>query len=299
MNHTNLIFVAFSFIVGILVFAIWSNTHVFAQQLPSLSSSLPPSGGSGSSSPSSPISSELKAKMCDPSNPSLKVVNTTESNICGIAKTVKPPIASAATPPQTSAVSSPSSQQTATTIKPSAANITAPKQQQTKTTNNNNINAISRPIGDATGTTIATVSHPTANGSSSPSPAIAPQTRAVNEQKHALTVPSPITLINSTARQNDTFAATPPVVYSDKMMYLGYHGDDGSPTNRDSSPNDKSSSESKLFIHRSSTTTSNHGNKQSSLLPDLESAIKNKVDSIIKNTVSRIKDNTPLILPFP
>ena len=63
MNHTNLIFIAFSFIVGILVFAIWSSTHVFAQQ----SSSLPSSGGSGSNSPSNPISSELKAKMCDPS----------------------------------------------------------------------------------------------------------------------------------------------------------------------------------------------------------------------------------------
>jgi hypothetical protein len=38
---------------------------VFAQQLSS--SSLPPSDVSGSSSPSNPISSELKAKMCDPS----------------------------------------------------------------------------------------------------------------------------------------------------------------------------------------------------------------------------------------
>jgi hypothetical protein len=46
--------------------------------------------------------------MCDPSNPDLKVVNTTESGICGIAKTVKPPLLSAAaTPPQTT-ISSPS-----------------------------------------------------------------------------------------------------------------------------------------------------------------------------------------------
>jgi hypothetical protein len=107
MNHTNLIFVAFSLVVGTLVFAIWSNTHVFAQHSPSLSSSsLPSSSGGSSSSPSNPISPELKAKMCDPSNPTLKVVNTTESNICGIPKTVKPPVASSAATPPTSAVSS-------------------------------------------------------------------------------------------------------------------------------------------------------------------------------------------------
>ena len=36
--------------------------------------------------------------MCNPSNPDLKVVNTTEARICGISKTVKPPLALAATP---------------------------------------------------------------------------------------------------------------------------------------------------------------------------------------------------------
>jgi hypothetical protein len=30
--------------------------------------------------------------MCDPNSPSLKVVNTTESRICGIPKTVQPSI---------------------------------------------------------------------------------------------------------------------------------------------------------------------------------------------------------------
>jgi len=38
-----------------------------------------------------------------------------------------------------------------------------------------------------------------------------------------------MTLINSTAGQNDTFAAAPLVVASDKLMYLGYHTSDGSP----------------------------------------------------------------------
>ena len=129
-----------------------------------------------------------------------------------------------------------------------------------------------------------------------------------------------MTLINSTAGQNDTFAAVPPVVASDKLMYLGYHGGD-------SSTNDKSSSDSKQpSIHRSSSTASdddstgkktssspkkdksssskpsgstNDGSESLPLLPEFESAIKNKVDSIIKDTISSIKDNTPFLLPFP
>ena len=46
------------------------------------------------SSPTSPsptnktVSPELKSKMCDPNNPKLRFVNTTESNICGIPKTI-------------------------------------------------------------------------------------------------------------------------------------------------------------------------------------------------------------------
>ena len=46
-------------------------------------------------SPTSPsptnttVSPALKSKMCDPNNPKLRFVNTTESNICGIPKTIK------------------------------------------------------------------------------------------------------------------------------------------------------------------------------------------------------------------
>jgi hypothetical protein len=299
MNHTNLIFIISSLLVGILVFSIWSNTHAFAQQPPS--SSLPPDGSSSSTSLSNPITSELKAKICDPSNPDLKVINTTESRICGIAKTVKPPLASSVVTPPTSAVSSPSSppstQQTTTTV---ATNTATPPNQQVKTSNNNT-NVISRPNGGPTGRTIAPVSN-ASNKSLSPtslSLAIAPQVKAIKQQ---LQPPAP------------------PVVASDKLMYLGYHG-------VDSQPNDKSSSDSKQSsIHRSSSTASDDnstGKKTSSsprkdkssgsgpsssttdgsesllLLPDLESAIKNKVDSIIKNTISSIKDNTPFLLPFP
>jgi hypothetical protein len=156
MNHTSSIFALFSVLVGIMLFGIWSNIHAYAQQSSSPTLSAPRTGGSVSTT----ISPELKAKMCDPSNPSLKVVNTTESNICGIPKTVKPPSLSAATPSISAVSSSLPPQQTTTTTKPTAvASVAAPRkqqqQQQIATTNNNN--SVSRPTGGATGATIAPV----------------------------------------------------------------------------------------------------------------------------------------------
>src|SRR5919205_322904 len=211
MNHTTLIVIVFSFLVGTLVFAIWSNTRVFAQQLPSVSSSSssPAAGNHSTSSSSNVISSELKVKMCDPSNPSLKVVNTTESRICGIPKTLKPSLLSSpATPPTSADVSSSSSSpQTTTTTKPttSATNAATPtpkQQQQIVTTNKNNTNANSRPINSTAGATIAPVSNlsnkslssSTSPSSSSSPSAIAPQVKAINQQQQK----QPITRINST-----------------------------------------------------------------------------------------------------
>jgi hypothetical protein len=164
---------------------------------------------------------------------------------------------------------------------------------------------------------------------------MAPQVKVINQQQQQPTAPSPMTLTNSTAGQNGTFAATAPVVASGKLMYLGYHGGV-------SSPNDKSSSDSKQpSTHRSSSTSTSDddstgkkktsstkldradsvredssprkdksssskpsgstsdGSESLSLLPDFESPSKNKVDSAIKNTISSIKDNTPFLLPFP
>src|ERR687885_808418 len=115
MNNTRLIYAAFSVIAGVLLFGIWSNIYAYAQQ----SSAATPPAADTSSPSTTTISPQLKAKMCDPSNPSLKVVNTTESHICGIPKTVKPPLAASSATPQTSSVSSsPTTQQT---IKPTPA----------------------------------------------------------------------------------------------------------------------------------------------------------------------------------
>ncbi len=205
MNNIISIFTLFSLLVGVMLFGLWSNVHVYAQQSPSVTSSPP--------KVSKPISEELKAKMCDPSNPDLKVVNTTEARICGIAKTVKPGLASAVpTSQSTSAVSSPT-QRTVTT-KPTMATTAPPKQQQIANTNN-----IPRSSGSSS--PIAPLSHPTSTSLAG----IAPQVEAVKQQRQP-----PLTLINSTAGinttagQNYTFAAISPAPTSGQVLYLGFHG---------------------------------------------------------------------------
>ncbi len=168
---------------------------------------------------------------------------------------------------------------------------------------------------------------------SKPLPIASQQQLAINQEEE----PQPLSN-NGTAMQE--YTSNSPVVAQDKLMYLGYHGGDSTPTNGGSRPNDKSSSDSKQpSLHRSSGTTSDgdstekkktsstnlnradsankdsspkkdkssssrtsgttDGSESLSLLPDLESPIKNKVDSVIKNTISNNKDNTPFLLPFP
>jgi hypothetical protein len=199
--HTSLTLTFFSILVSILLSAIWSHANVYAQQISS-------SSGGGTST----LSSELKAKMCDPSNPSLKVVNTTESNVCGIPKTVKPSLAS--TPP-TSAVSSP----TASTINPTSTTSMAvppPKQQQITNTSNKSNNA-------AKGPAITPISKSNSR-SLLVAPTIAPQT----SQQEQLQQPQPpllLTKSNNTAMLNYTFTSTFPAVTPGKLVYLGYHDD--------------------------------------------------------------------------
>ena len=241
MNHTSSIFTVLSVLVSTLVFAIWSNTHVYAQQL---SSSSPPAGSSSSLS-TTKISPELKAKMCDPSNPSLRVVNTTESHICGIPKTVKLPTLSATLPSTSPAVSSSS------ITKPAIASLAAPKQQQHQqqqqitTINNNKNNAVSRSTRATTGAaTTAPVSNPSSRTLSSSS-TIAPQVNTINKlHQQQLQQQQIVKTSNSTAGQNYTFASTSPAVASDKLLYLGYHADDSSSKGKSSSNSDPKSSTS-------------------------------------------------------
>jgi hypothetical protein len=240
MSKRSSIFLVFSVLIGLLLFAIWSNILVYGQQ----PSSPPPGPRGPDSANTNKISAQLKAKMCDPSNPSLKVVNTTEARICDIPKTVKNTTTTTATPP-TSSVSSSTPQQTVTTKPTSVATVSTPPPKNEQPTNTtNNTNATSRLTEVATGAKISPVNHLT-NGSSSSPLGIAPQIKAVNQQQPSSPPPPPLTGIhsttgsNSTAGQNYTFAAAAsPVATSDKLLYLGYH-DTASPTHENSGSQDK------------------------------------------------------------
>jgi hypothetical protein len=216
MNRTTLL-VSLLLTFGIPLAAILASTaavvFVYAQQLSS--SSLP----AGSSHSTATVSPELKAKMCDPSNPGLKVVNTTESQLCGIAKTVKPPSFSA-TPP-TSAVSSSSTP--STQISPSQTTKSA------ATTNNNTFsrsNDVATTATAITATPVGNLGNKSLLSSSSTSSIIAPQVNAVKQQEQP-----PVTVSNGTGGQNSILPTISPVVTADSLMYLGYHGDGSTANN--------------------------------------------------------------------
>ena len=280
MKFTFYTFVAFFLLAGILVFAVWSNIQVYAQS--------PTIGALVSKS----ISAELKSMMCDPSNPDLKVVNTTEARICGIPKTVRPdlpsatpqpsPVASLSNPARTT-LKSIATKPATTTITTTATSITVPpKPQQTVTTKN--INAVSPSTYYVTWATISLLS----NTSST----IAPQIAAVSQQQQSPLIPiarvNSTTGINSTAGQNYTFAATSPVpITSDQLIYLGYHGDTKSSHGNDGSKHDDSSD-----IKRSntrSTSDSTPKDKESKLSTTRIKTISTNFDSTEKKTSSSTK----------
>jgi hypothetical protein len=302
MSHASTIFALFPFLVGVMLLGIWSNIHAYAQQSSSSSPTLSPPT---SNSVSKPISSELKAKICDPSNPDLKVVNTTEARICGIPKTVKPSLPSA---PPTSAVSSSSSppppptQQTITT-KPPTTTVAAPKQQQIKAVNNTHMNAISRPAGGSgPGTTIAPVNH--LINTSSSSSGIAPQIKAVNQQlqkqppikeingttginSKTAAISSIAPPINNTAGQNYTFAAPSLPAASDQTLYLGYHSStksthDNSGSKHDDNPHDDSKPDNRRTT-RSATDGSSEDKETKHLSPPRIKNIATDNDSTAKS----------------
>jgi hypothetical protein len=253
MNHTSFAFTVFSIVVSILLFGVWSNIYVYAQQ----SSSSPSPMASLQSSPAdgsiATISPQLKAKICDPSNPSLKAVNTTESLICGIPKTIKSPALSSAEPSTSSAAVSSTTRQQTTPTKPTAA--AAPKQQQIATTNNKTLSRLT----DTKVAAMAPVGNPGNTSSASsllflpPPLPIVPQLNTVNQQQQQQQQPQPqllTTISNDTAGQNYTFSSTSPLLGSGKIIYLGYNG--GS---TDSGSSDKGTTNTKSS-HDSGTSTS-------------------------------------------
>jgi hypothetical protein len=273
LKFTICTFIAFFLLASILVFGVWSNIQVYAQS--------PTTGDLASKS----ISPELKSIMCDPSNPDLKVVNTTEARVCGIPKTVKPSL-SAAT--EISAVSSPSSssppaQQTATTgAKPTTPTSMTipPKPQQTV----KKINGISPSTVYVTWATISLLS----NTSSLPSSTIAPQIAALSQQQQSQLIPiarvNSTTVSNGTAGQNYTFAATSPVPStSDQLIYLGYHGDTKSNRGNEDSSHTKRSST------RSTSDSSSKEKDPKPFTPPRNKIVATDNDSIHKKKTSTTK----------
>ena len=278
MSNTSSILTVFSLLVGLLLFSIWSNAPANAQH--SLAS--PPAASLSSTT----ISPELKARMCDPANPSLKVVNTTESRICGIPKSVKDTTTTAATP-TTSVVSA---------SQPAAA-VAAPKHQ--KMTASNNSNTITSTVnhspnqtgkttvaGKGTTATLAQVKN-VSNKSllSSSESSIAPQVSTMNKKQQQQQQLLP-TVGNVTAGQNHTFAATSTPVIPGKLTYLGYKGSSAT-GDHVSTSKDKHSSDTKPSRAEDSTSTSSTSkDKHSSHIKSSDqNEDSSKSSSTIKNDI--------------
>jgi hypothetical protein len=276
MSSISSIFIVFSVLVGLLLFSIWSNIPANAQQ--SLAS---PADASPSSTA---ISSELKARMCDPGNPSLKVVNTTESRICGIPKSVKDTTTTAATP-TTSVVSA----------SQPAATVATPKHQKMTASNNSNtiISTVSRlpkqtgkttEAGKGTTATVAPIKNVSNKSLSSLSQSsIAPQVNAINKKQQQQLLPA---VGNVTAGQNHTFAATSTPVIPGKLIYLGYKGSSAT-SDHISTSKDKHSSDTKPSrAEDSTTTTSTSKDKHSSNVKSSgQNEDSSKSSSNIKNDI--------------
>jgi hypothetical protein len=253
MSNTSSIFTVFSVVFGLLLFSIWSNIPANAQQ--SLAS--PPAASPSSTT----ISSELKARMCDPANPSLKVVNTTESRICGIPKSVKNTTTAAATP-TTSVVSA---------SQPAAA-VAAPKHQKMTASNNSNtitstVNQLPKQTGKTSvagkGTTatlapVKNVSNKSLLSSSQSS--IAPQVSTMNKKQQQQQQQLLPTVGNVTAGQNHTFAATSTPVIPGQLTYLGYKGSSVT-SDHISTSKDKHSSDTKPSRAEDSSTSTSSTSK--------------------------------------
>ena len=285
MSNTSLIFALFSVLSGVLIFGVWSNIHAYAQQSSSATSLSPAATGS---SRSTTISQEAKAKMCDPSNPGLKVVNTTEARICGIPKTIKNTTATAAmSPPPPTKLSLPS------------ANVAATKQQKITASNNNSTitpaaSQLPKQTAAGKGITAPPVDpvRSVSDKSSLPSSksTIAPQINAINkEHQQQKLLP---TASNATAGQNYTLAATSPAVTPGKLIYLGYQGSTTS-EGSSSKDKDKQSSDTKPFHSDSSSSSSKDKDKQSS---DSKSSSSHNDDSSRSSSSSIIKDDISSVI---
>ena len=122
MNTKNILTIRMAFSKAVIIVFVTAISIVFVtgafnvtqaqeeeqgQQQTSSSSAPPALPLPTSPSTSNTISPEEKLQMCDPNNPKLKFVNTTESNVCGLPKSIKAP--EVLPPPATTTTSLPRS----------------------------------------------------------------------------------------------------------------------------------------------------------------------------------------------
>ncbi|HJT48458.1 MAG TPA: hypothetical protein VJ729_09770 [Nitrososphaeraceae archaeon] len=261
MSNIISIFAVFSVVSGILIFGIWSNIQAYAQQ--QVSSSKPLSAPSVS--PSTTISPQVKAIMCTPGSPSLKVVNTTEARICGIPKTVKTNTTTAAAilSRSNTAISSPS-----VTTKVPSADMVVSKQQKITTTQVAS-QLPKQTTGSRKETTTAVSNKPSLT--SIPS-TIAPQVNAISKKDQQQEQLHPTTS-NVPAGRNFTFATTSPAVTPDTVKYLGYQGSVIT-AHSSSDSKDKHSSNTKSSSSSSHNDGSGKSSSQLSIINDISSVVK-------------------------
>ena len=225
-----------------------------------------------SSSPSSSIArtsalpENVKSDMCDPGNPSLKVVNTTEARVCGIPKTVKNPTTTATAVSTTSASPSASPETTRATPAPSSSALN--QQQEVATAANNDNNVTSKPNSPVTAaSTTRTGSFnnksplaPTSSTTTTSTTTIAPQAGSEIVQNPIYQQQQPPILSavsNGTYAQNTGLASNFPLLTPGNPMYLGYHVGSGATTGDDltgktiKTSTDKGDSSPKLSSHDS------------------------------------------------
>jgi hypothetical protein len=213
-----------------------------------------------SASPTSPrinrVSAQLNAQMCDPSNPSLKVVNTTEARICNIPKTVKSVSTTGITTlaPSTSGVS----QQLAAKTPKSTSLAVDPAFPSQQIGPQNNVASRS---GDTTTSAVSSLN----SKSLTALQAIASQASAINKQQEHLRQLAATS--NDTASQNYTFASTTAAIPNGKVLFLGYHGNPvgikssiSTSSDHDSDSKDKDSSDKKKTESKSETSAHEHNN---------------------------------------
>jgi hypothetical protein len=258
--------------VIILFATVFSASIAYGQQSPS------------SASPTSPrttrVSAELKAQMCDASNPSLKVVNTTEARICNIPKTVKsvPTTGFATLAPSTSAVSQQPAEKS-----PKSTSLTVGPAFPSQQTGPQNI--VASRSGDTATTAVSSLN------SKSPTslPAIAPQASGLNKQQEQIQQLAATS--NDTATQSYTFASTTAAIPAGKLVFLGYHSNPvGIKSSTSTSSDHDSDSKDKDSTHKKSV--SRHSSTRDSDSKDKDSTHKKKTESKSETKAHEDKNNS-------